>query len=270
MVEDHLPAGEKVSRTPLIIGHRGASAQAPENTLAAFQLAINQGADGVEFDVQLAADGVPVVIHDYDLRRTGGRNEKVTALSSTELAKVDVGSWFNKVHRSQARSEFADERIPTLAQVLELLKNTHGPIYIELKCESGDYKPLVRAVCEMIKDLPLFDRIIVKSFRLAVIPEVKCHLPMVQTAALFEPSIMTMLRRRSNMIDIAREFGADQLSLHYSLASAKLAAAATDAQMPVTIWTADNPKWIKKCRTRGIGSIITNDPQIMLAAARDQ
>lgn len=270
MVENDLSLGKKVSKTPLIIGHRGASAHAPENTIAAFQLAIDCGANGVEFDVQLAADGVPVVIHDYDLRRTGGRNDKISALTSTELTKIDVGSWFNKKHRTHTHAEFADERIPTLEHVLELLKNSHGPIYIELKCEIGEYKSLVRAVCEMLENSPMLKRIIVKSFRLAVIPEVKCHLPSIQTAALFEPSIMTILRRRSNIIDIAREFGADQISLHYSLASAKLAAAASEANMPVTIWTVDNPKWLKKCQDRGIGSIITNDPQLMLAAATEQ
>ena len=259
-----------MSTTPLIIGHRGASAQAPENTLAAFQLAIDQGADGVEFDVQIAADGVPVVIHDYDLPRTGGLDSKVSAMTSTELAKIDVGSWFNKKHKSHARDKFATERVPTLAQVLDLLKSTDGPIYGELKCETGEYRPLVRAVCEMIKDSPLIERMIIKSFRLAVIPEVKCHLPSVKTAALFEPTIMTILRQRSNIIEIAREFGADQISVHYSLASTKLAAAASNANMPVTIWTADNPKWVKKCKVRGIGSLITNDPQLMLAAANNQ
>ena len=258
-----------MSKIPLIIGHRGASTQAPENTLAAFQLAIDQGADGVEFDVQLSADGVPVVIHDYDLQRTGGRDSKVSDLTSRELGRIDVGSWFNKKHKSHARDEFATERVPTLAQVLDLLKSTDGPIYIELKCETGEYKSLVGAVCELIRDSPQLDRIIIKSFRLAVIPDVKCQLPSVKTAALFEPSIMTILRRRLNIIEIAREFGADQISLHYSLASEKFAAAASEANMPVTIWTVDKPKWLKKCKTRGIGSIITNDPQLMLAAANN-
>ena len=87
---------------PLIIGHRGASAHAPENTLAAFRMAIDAGADGIEFDVQLAKDGVPVVIHDFDLKRTGAYDVRVADLTSAELSGVDAGSWFNAVHPDMA------------------------------------------------------------------------------------------------------------------------------------------------------------------------
>jgi len=81
-----------MSRSPLIIAHRGASAHAPENTLAAFLLALEAGADGVEFDVQLAKNGVPAVIHNATLTRTGLRNERVADLTSLQLAKIDVGA----------------------------------------------------------------------------------------------------------------------------------------------------------------------------------
>src|SRR5215208_2524413 len=79
---------------PLIIGHRGASAVAPENTMAAFREAIATGADGIEFDVRLTRDGVPVIIHDSTLRRTGGLQRRVSDLAASELEQVDVGSWF--------------------------------------------------------------------------------------------------------------------------------------------------------------------------------
>lgn len=251
---------------PLIVGHRGASAHAPENTLAAFQMALDVGADGVEFDVQLAKDGVPVVIHDDNLKRTGLRDERVVDLTSKQLGKIDVGSWFNAKYPKRARPEFASETVPTLARVLKLLKSSDGPIYIELKCENTNFKPLAAAVCDLIRSSPILPRMIVKSFRLAAIPEVRCLLPGVQTAALFEPSIMTILRRRKHIIAIAREFGAHQISLHRSLATAKLTALAAQAQMPVTVWTADNPKWIARCQKRGIGALITNDPASQISA----
>ncbi|HET6851924.1 MAG TPA: glycerophosphodiester phosphodiesterase family protein, partial [Pyrinomonadaceae bacterium] len=82
--------------TPLIIGHRGASAVAPENTIAAFKEAIAVGADGVEFDVRLTRDRVPVVIHDSTLRRTAGLQRRVADLTWAELEQVDVGSWFDR------------------------------------------------------------------------------------------------------------------------------------------------------------------------------
>ena len=255
-----------MSEVPLIIGHRGASAHAPENTLAAFQMALDVGADGVEFDVQLARDGIPVVIHDDNLKRTGLRDECVADLTSSQLAQIDAGSWFNAKYPKRARPEFANETVPTLAQVLRLLKASRGPIYIELKCDETNYRPLVAAVCDVIRDSPMLARMIVKSFRLAAIPEIRHLLPDVQTAALFEPSIMTILRRRKYIIAMAREFGAHQISLHHSLATPKLTALAAEAQMPVTVWTADDPKWIARCRRRGIGSLVTNDPRNLIDA----
>jgi len=256
-----------MSDLPLIIGHRGASKHAPENTLAAFRMAVEVGANGVEFDVQLSKDGVPVVMHDADLRRTGLRNDKVADLTAERLGKIDIGSWFNKKYPQKGDPEFAKETVPTLARVLQLLNTSNGPIYIELKCDEAKFKPLSSAVCDVIRDSPMLPRMIVKSFRLKVIPEIRHLVPDVQTAALFEPSIMTVLRRRKRIIAIAREFGATQISIHHSLVTSKLAALANEAEMPVTIWTADDPKWVKRCQKLGISALITNDPA-RLAAAR--
>ncbi len=257
-----------MQQIPLIIGHRGASAHAPENTLAAFKMAIDAGADGVEFDVQLAKDGVPVVIHDATLKRTGGQKGSVAGLTSKELAKIDVGSWFNKKYPKRANADLAKETVPTLAQVLRLLKSSDGPIYIELKATNADYRDLAKSVCDVIRDSPLLPRIIVKSFKLAAIPEIRHHLPDVQTAALFAPQILDYLRRRKYIIAMAREFGAHQISLHLSLVTKKLTALAAQAAMPVTIWTVDDPKWVKRCQKLGIRALITNDPA-RLKSVRD-
>ncbi len=256
-----------MTRNPLIIGHRGASAFAPENTLAAFQLAIDGGADGIEFDVQLSKDGVPVVIHDATLERTGQRPEAVAGLTVKELGQTDVGTWFNRKHPKLARPEYSLEMVPTLARVLDLCGNFDGLIYIELKVNVPDYRSLAVAVCDIIRNSPRLPQMIIKSFRLGAIPVVRHHLPQVQTAALFEPSIMTILRRRRHMIAIAHEFGAQQISLHHTLASRKLSSLAAEAGMPITVWTADAPKWIARCRDRGIKALITNDPRRMSEAA---
>src|SRR5689334_18281508 len=81
---------------PLNIGHRGASGEAPENTLASFELAWQQGADGIELDIQLSSDGVPVVIHDPDLRRTTSGDGRVNESHARILKRLDAGSWFNR------------------------------------------------------------------------------------------------------------------------------------------------------------------------------
>ena len=254
-----------MNKKPLIIGHRGASAHAPENTLAAFRSAVEAGADGLEFDVLLAKDGVPVVIHDATLSRTGLRKENVADLTSRQLWLIDVGSWFNAKFPKRSKVPFALKTVPTLAQVLQLLKGFGGLIYIELKANDADFALLARAVCDVIRDSALLPQIIVKSFKLAAIPEIRHYLPQVQTAALFAPQIMDYLRRRKFIIALAHEFGAHQISLHHSLVTSKLTALAVEAGMPVTIWTTDKPKWIKRCQKLGIGALITNDPAQMLA-----
>ena len=265
MVENDLFAGEKMSQTPLIIGHRGASANAPENTLAAFKMAIDAGADGIEFDVQLAKDGVPVVIHDATLARTGLRPENVAGLTAKQIARVDVGSWFNIKYPKRTNASFSRETVPTLAQVLELCRDFSGLIYIELKVNVPDFASLAKAVCDVIRSSPQLSQMIVKSFKLAAIPLVRHHLPEVQTAALFEPTIMNVLRRRKHILMIAQEFGAHQISLHHSLVTRKLVALATESQTSVTIWTADNPKWVERCQKLGIKALITNDPVSQIA-----
>ena len=118
-----LASGENM--TPLIFGHRGAAAVAPENTLVSFQAAFDAGAAGIEFDVQLAADGEPVCLHDETPTRTAAlpdgirtaRWARVTDCAAAELQKIDVGTWFNAKFPGLAKSEFAGAGIPTLREV---------------------------------------------------------------------------------------------------------------------------------------------------------
>lgn len=250
---------------PLIIGHRGASSHAPENTLAAIDLAISVGADGVEFDVQLAADGVPVVIHDRSLKRTGGRRELVSSLTSRQLAEIDVGSWFCRRFPEKAKPFFSEETVPTLERVLDVLKDRGGLIYVELKYDRAIQAGLAEAVCDVIKNSALLPQMIVKSFRLAAISEVRSLLPHVETAALFEPTLKGLLDRRETPVHKARSLGATQISLHRSLATPGLTAIALDEGMPVTVWTADDPRWVERARSRSIRAVITNDPAKMLS-----
>jgi len=252
-----------MSGSPLIIAHRGASRHAPENTLAAIRIAVESGADGVEMDLRLASDGVPVVIHDADLLRTGGINKKVREMSSTELAKVDVGSWFDRKYVKRGDQSFTGQTVPVLDSVLDLLADFEGFLYLELKCDAGDTQPLVNAVCQRICNSPLLPRIIVKSFDLDAVRLVKQKLPNVQTAALFGPDVRHLFKRRRHLIDLARQNEADQLSVHRSLVTRGLMLAADSAKMPVTVWTVDDKRWINKAQKLGIRALITNDPSAL-------
>ena len=252
-------------KKPLIIAHRGASELAPENTMAAFRRAIDDGAEGVEFDVRLSKDGVPVIFHDAELNRIAQINGRVADFTADELQAIDAGTWFNRMKPEKADARFAFETVPTLKRVLELLRSFQGLIYIELKCNETDVRALVEAVCREIKDSHLLPNVIVKSFRLQVIPETRCLCPQVKTAALFAPKIRTILRHKKHIFTLAREFGADQISLHYSLVTRKLTERAEKKNFPVIIWTADNPLWVKRAMKLAVSAIITNNPARLLA-----
>lgn len=256
---------EKNGLSPLIIGHRGASALAPENTLAAFQMAIEDGADGLELDVRLAKDGVPMVFHDATLRRIANKNMWVTSFTSDELQKLDAGSWFNLKYPKKYNQNYSRENIPTLSKFLEFLGDYKGLIYLELKCKGTEIPILVKAVTEIVKRSKLFPKITIKSFKLEAVAETNKLLPEVRTAALFAPKIMAILKKQSHLIEKAQECKADELSLHFSLATQKIVESAQNQGLSTIIWTADHPVWVKRAAEIGLKAIITNNPARLLA-----
>ncbi|HEV2914492.1 MAG TPA: glycerophosphodiester phosphodiesterase family protein [Pyrinomonadaceae bacterium] len=253
---------------PLVIGHRGASAVAPENTLAAFERAMTDGADGIEFDVRLARDRVPVVIHDATLRRTGLMVGEVASLASTELAVVDVGTWFNLRHPSRGQASYAEARVPTLAQVLELFRERDATLYVEMKCELNDGRALAGMVAQQVRAHSLLDRVIVESFNHDSILEIKRIDSSIRTAALFEPRLARPLPSARKIIERAQACRADQLALHRLLAGRRLIEEAGRAGLATVVWTADNPSWVQRAKRYGVHAIITNNPALMSARLR--
>lgn len=154
----------KNGHSPLIIGHRGASALAPENTFASFRKAIEDGADGLEFDIRLAKDGVPIVFHDATLRRIAGKRLRVINFTAEQLQTLDIGSWFNAKYPNKYDEKFSQETVPTLEQFLEFLGDYKGLLYLELKCKEAELSQLVKAVTEIVKKSKLFANIIIKKF----------------------------------------------------------------------------------------------------------
>ena len=256
---------DKKPCSTLIIAHRGASALAPENTLTAFQQAIDEGADGLEFDVRLTKDGIPVVFHDITLRRTANRYLRISNLTAQELKSFDIGSWFNIKYPKKYNSEFSRERIPTLEEFFDFLGDYKGLLYLELKCKDSEIKPLVKAVTDVVRNSKLMPQITMKSFKLEAVAETNRLLPEVHTAALFAPKIMSILQKQNYLIEKALECGANELSLHYSLATAKLIELAASQGLTTVIWTADHPIWVKRGCEIGLKAIITNNPGRLLA-----
>lgn len=264
------------SGLPLIIGHRGASKVAPENTLAAFERALHDGADGIEFDVRLARDGVPVVVHDATLKRTALLDASIAALSSTELSTIDVGSWFNHRFPARARDAYARETVPTLSRVFETIAPRCRVLYVELKIEAssmanitGDVTNFVEQVVAQVRAHALERRVVIESFALAAVAEAKRIAPDLRTAAAFERRIGQPLLNPRYLLNQARACRADELALGRSLVSRRMIEAARALGLPSVIWTVDHPSWVVRASALGLRAIITNDPARMRAALDD-
>ena len=242
----------------LIIGHRGASAVAPENTMAAFRETLAVGADGIEFDVRLTRDGVPVVIHDSTLRRTGGLRDRVADLTLAEISKVDVGSWFSP--------SFANETVPSLAELFTLFQSNDSMLYLEMKSDSpADQRALAEACARAIEGHSLKERVIVECFQLPALRILKEIDSEIKTVALFEPRFTNpSVLSDQRIIDQALDVGAAALALHHRLARESLVRKAKDLGLHVAVWTVDDPAWIERARAIGIDALITNDPQRMI------
>lgn len=245
---------------PLIIGHRGAAAVAPENTLVSFERALRDGADGIEFDVRLARDSVPVVIHDPTLRRTALRKGEIAGLSSTELSKVNVGTWFNLCYPLLAQADYEQATIPTLARVFEALDETDTLLYVEMKCGAKDRAALAVEVAKLIRAHSLTHRVVVESFDLAAIAGLKRLDSSIRTAALFDRKLSRPAPSARRIIERAMRCGAAQIALHRSLATRRTVQEAAQHGLETVVWTADSPAWVARAIKSGIHAIITNNP----------
>lgn len=262
-------------RRPLVIAHRGSSANAPENTLAAFARALKDGADGLELDVRLASDSVPVVIHDSTLRRTGLRDGAIGEMTSLELGQVTVGDWFNRARPGLARAEYSRQTIPTLLEVFRFFK-AESPaketvVYVEMKLDQGKEASvdLPEAVVRLISECDLRNRVIVVSFNLSALAQIKRIDPDIRTGALFEPkrSAARIMNRRS-LIAAAIDNGADEILLHRLIATRRLVELAAEKKLRSVVWTVDDPKWLRRAARSEIHALITNNPAAMLLSGR--
>ena len=220
---------------PLIIGHRGASAIAPENTLAAFEAAIAAGADGVEFDVRLASDGVPIVIHDDTLYRTAGVRHHVAGLSANQLNQYDV---------------------PSLAQVFELFQSNELLLCLEMK---GQTLQLVEACCRLIEQHRLRDRLVLSCFEQSALEAARSIDRTLRIAALFQSPFAFIVER-------AIAIGASEIALHHRLVDERLVQKARLAGLEVVVWTVDDPTWVKRAQDIGLHALITNNPSALIHA----
>jgi glycerophosphoryl diester phosphodiesterase len=269
------------SRKPLVIAHRGASAFAPENTMAAFKLALLLGADGIELDVQLSSDGYPVVIHDRRLDRTTGVAGRVSKFSANDLGQLDAGSWFARRlslrPRIRALSEklavaagtqldFSSESVPRLDDVLKLVGKRHSVrLYIELKTEPGRREQLLETTISAVRDHRMQTSITLLSFDHQIMARAKQLAPEIRSAATFAIGGRTLAGPRK-VSEAARLLGVDEVALHFGLANRRMVSALRDAGLSISVWTVNNRLVMRKLITAGVGSIMTNYPDRLFAA----
>lgn len=232
---------------PLNFGHRGARAAAPENTLAAFRLAAEMGADGVELDVQLSSDDEVVVIHNFTVDATTDGRGAVRGMTLARLKTLDAGSWFDPA--------FAGERIPTLQEVFDAVAH-RLLINVELKSVPGRSRGLEAEVVRLIEDNNLSHRIIVSAFNPLAVRKVKKLNPNIPVALLHSPDQPAFLRRAWLAPLIPHEYRHP----HRFLVNERSLAWCRQKGYQVNTWTVNEPGEMHRLIALGVDGLITDYP----------
>jgi glycerophosphoryl diester phosphodiesterase len=243
------------ARTPArpavtIFAHRGARAHAPENTLLAFELAFALGADAIECDVQRTADGALVVIHDATLDRTTNGRGPVARATLAELRALDAGR---------------GQRIPLLAEVLDLCERAGRQVNLEVKAESLAAALLTaEALAEPLEAMeePQRGALVVSSFELAAVAQIKRQLPWLRVATLHAGSRW----RHEDPLVVAQAMGAEALHLHTALATPQLVQRARALSLRTRVWTANVPATLRQLLRWGVDGVFTDYPERAIIA----
>jgi glycerophosphoryl diester phosphodiesterase len=237
---------------PEIIAHRGYSARAPENTLAALTRAIEAGADAIEWDVQLTACGTPVVIHDETLERTSEGRGPVRAHTLEQLRALDFGRWFGP--------EFTGERIPTLAEALELTRGRVGRVYTEIK--AGAEPDEVDRILQLVREADRIDDNVFISFDWGTLARI---------AEREERARIGYILDRPQRFDEALErASSDERSIldldhRIVLTEPALARRSVERGVPVAVWTVNDAVHAEILRHAGVTRFTTNRVEELIA-----
>ncbi|HVO17478.1 MAG TPA: glycerophosphodiester phosphodiesterase [Alphaproteobacteria bacterium] len=241
---------------PKLVGHRGAAALAPENTLVGFRAAAAAGVTGVEFDVRLSADGVPVVIHDATLERTTSGKGPVAAQTAATLGALDAGAWF--------APRFKGERLPTLEATIGVLRELGLAANIELKSEGDGARALARAVAAVVARAWPADRAppILSSFDAGCVAACREFAPDVPRAFLVEAPDRKALATARTLDCVA--IHANQRRLNQ-----KLTTMVKNDGWRCAAYTVDDPARARRLLAWGVDCVITNAPDRLKAALGD-
>ncbi len=238
------------TRPPWVIAHRGASAERPENTLAAFDRALGEGCDGIELDVQLSRDGVPVVYHDRTLYKAGGGLRPVWRVDAAEIGRLDAGRRLGRGH--------AGQRVPTLERVLRRYAR-RTTLLIELKARPRDRKAgvhlrLADAVVDRVRSLGLERRVMVLCFDLDTLRRVAERGRRI-------PRVLNLEAPRRPTAALSRALAwLDALSVDVRTLSPAIVEAAHAAGRPVLTYTCNTPRAVRRALAARVDAVMADRP----------
>ncbi len=232
-----------------VFAHRGASGHAPENTMPAFQLAYQMGADGIETDVHLTKDKIPVLFHDEQVKRTTNGRGFIKDLTVKQLKTLDAGSWFS--------TRFSGTTITTLEEFLSWVKNKPLRINIELKNNKIDYQHLESKVYEMVEAFQLQERTLYSTFNPNSLKRLKKWHPKSKRAFLTS-------KRSKHLIKFAKELDVHGLHVKYQLLTRQLVQRAHQKDLAVRVYTVNRTNRIVNCLRYKCNGLFTDFPDLAL------
>ncbi len=244
---------------PLVIAHRGDSAHRPENTLAAFAGALEVGATLVELDVQLTADGEVMVLHDVTLDRTTDTRGDVRRMTLAEVRAASAG------YPSVFGGAWAGERVPTLAEVLALVRG-RARVLIEVKGESvtDEVEGGVEAhAVDVVRRLEMVDQVAVISFDHRAVLHLRALAPEITRGHLFGRTTP------DEVVSAARDAGCSLVLPHKSQLSGALSARARSEGLTLATWVVDEPEELLRLLPFGLYGVASNRPGVLLDAIAD-
>jgi len=231
---------------PWVIAHRGASAHAPENTLAAFRRAVELGASGIETDLRATREGKFVLLHDTRVNRTTNGRGRIDQLSFDAVRKLDAGSWFDK--------EFAGERVPSLEEALALAAELDVWLYLELKVALDGSLPF--ALAGELRRSRRLGRVVLLSFDPAALALMSSTDPRLHTALL--------VGRAGPTIEAARRAEARLLAPRHKRITRRMVRRAHEAGLGVVAWTVNTRQEMRRMLAFGVDGIMTDWPDRLI------
>ncbi|WP_244209120.1 glycerophosphodiester phosphodiesterase [Paenibacillus ferrarius] len=232
---------------PWVFAHRGSSLEAPENTMSAFQLAVDQQCDVIELDIHLTSDGQVIVCHDETLGRTTNQSGVIGELTLEEMKQADAGSWFSPV--------YTGEKIPLLQEVLERIPARIG-LNIELKQSYSGR--IVEPLIKLLRENGRLADVLFSSYDHKLLHDIKQKAPECRISLVYDAKPV-------NPIRFIEDFGLEvfSVSLHACMVDAEDVAAIRQSGRHVIVWTVNEASVMKQMLAYGVSGIITDDPKAL-------